>query len=131
MPHKYTTADVLRRYDEELSSINTSIQRARTIGRGDKDSFQALKEQLHDFLETARDKKNEALDMLVFDEKVGRLAADSQAAIAQICRGQEKAFEIALDLMENPNASINYYEIQKKQVEEEMKRMQQVELRPN
>lgn len=131
MPHKVISPNVLRRYEEELSSINTSISRAKTIGRGDKDSFSALKEQLRDFLETARDKKNEAMDMLVSDDKTGRLPADSQDNISKICRGQEKAFEIILDLMENPTASVSYYENQKKQVEEELKRMQQIELRPS
>lgn len=131
MPHKIISPDVLRRYEEELSSIATSINRARTIGRGDKDSFSALKDQVRDFLETARDKKNEALDFLVFDDKTGRIPADTQAGIAQICRGQEKAFEIVLDLMENPTASISFYENQKTQVEEELKRVKQIELRPN
>lgn len=130
MPHKYTTEDVIRRYEEELASCDASINRSRTISRGDSTSFEALKQQVRDFLDTARDKKNEAMDMLVFDDK-NRLPSDSQVHIAQICRGQEKAFEIILDLMENPQASINYYENQKKRVEEELKRIRQVELRPS
>lgn len=128
MPHKYTTEDVIRRYEEEIASCNSSINRAHLIGRGDSSSFEALKQQVKDFMETARDKKDEAMDLLVFDDK-NRLPSDSQVHIAQICRGQEKAFSIILDLMENPQASISYYENQKKQVEEELTRIKRIEVR--
>lgn len=138
MSHSYTSADVIRRREEELASYQSSINRSQLIARGDGSSFEALKQQVRDFLETSKDKKNQALDLEVFEEIAGidgkirqriRLPAESQERIAILNRGQEKSFEIILNLMENPQESISYYEANKKIIEDELKELKKLEVR--
>lgn len=130
MPHKYTREDTVRRLESELATIELSIRRSKSISVGDSDSFQALKDQIRDFMETAREKKNNALDFLERDGANNLFSGEMQQKLAYICRGQEKAFEIMLDLIENPNSSISYYEEQRKMVEEDLKRYKSYEQRP-
>ena len=131
MPHKYTKEDTIRRLEEELATIELSIRRSKTISVGDRGSFEALKEQVKDFMETARDKKNNALDFLETGDGKNYLGGEYQQKLAYICRGQEKAFEIILDLMDNPQSSVGYYENHKKIVEEDLKRYRSYEVRPS
>ena len=131
MPYKYTTENTIRRLEEELSVINQSIGRAKMISIGDKEGFDVLREQIKDFMITARDKKNNALDFLERDQSKNFFSSDMQQKLAYICRGQEKAFEIILDLMENPQSSISFYEQERTMIEEDLKKYKSYEQRPD
>lgn len=131
MPHKYTREDTIRRSEAEIASYEASIRLARTISLGGNDGFNALKEMVRSFMENARDKKNNALDFLARTEDEKLFPGETQEKIAILCRGQEKAFEIILDLMENPQVSVPYYENEKKDAEERLKRYKSYEQRPS
>jgi hypothetical protein len=129
MPHKYRTEKALSDLQDELSTCESSIYRIQQISRGDREGFEALKAQIKDFLETAKNKKDNALDMLEVDSKGIQYPADMQQKITYLCRGQEKAFEIILDMIENSSRSISYYEGQKSLIRADIEKLKAMDVR--
>lgn len=138
MPHKVVSKNTIQDKEGEIAAYNLSIQSAHTIARGGNDGFEALKVQVKEFLESIRQRKNECLDGLVtyteFEngkEAKRIFSVEHQDAFAKINRGQEKAFETVLDLMENPARSIRYYESEKLALQQELEELKKYELREN
>jgi hypothetical protein len=129
MPHKYRTDKALNELKDELATCEASIYRIQQIARGDREGFEALKAQIKDFLETAGSKKDNALDMLEVDSKGIQYPSEMQQKIAWLCRGQEKAFKIILDMVENSNQAISYYEAQKEIIRADIDKIKGMDVR--
>lgn len=129
MPHKYITPQVLQNIEQEISVCNSSIERIKVISRGGKEALKELASQVKDFLDTAREKKNQALDGMMAMENGNLVDPAIQDKAAQLCRGQEKAFEIVLDMIENPDRAVQYYVSQKERFEKELARYRTFEQR--
>jgi len=130
VPHKYVTDQLIKNLEEEIRTCDSSISRIRNISRGGPDAFKELSGQIKDFLETARNKKDQALDLLMLNGTGNIVDAGIQEKAALLCRGQEKAFEIILDMMENPNRAADYYRKQKEEYEKELAKYRTFEQRP-
>lgn len=131
MPHKYTTEETMKRLNNELISCESSIKRANSIARGDKEGFESLKEQLRDLRDTAKDKKDESIDFNLSDSAGRLFSPDVQKNMVLICRGQEKAFDIILDLIENSLNSISFYENEIQRIKSEIQTFKKYEVRPS
>lgn len=127
MPHRYTKEDTIKRLEDDIKTCDSSIRRMQEISTGNLDS---LKSQIKDFLETAKEKKNNALDLMELNSKGDMYPAGIQEKAAHLARGQEKAFEIVLDMLENPSHSIDFYENDRKRLIEDLEKYRSYELRP-
>jgi hypothetical protein len=130
LPHKYTYEGVIRRLEEELATCNLSINRIKSISRQDREGFEALREQLRDFMETAKAKKDNSLDLLEFDSKGTPYPPHLQEKISYLCRGQEKMAGTILHIIEKSHEAISFYEQEKQRIEDDMKKYRAYEQRP-
>lgn len=126
MPHKYVKADTLTALRQDLKVFESSINRIRAISSG---SLEDLKEQVKDLSKTACEKKDNALDLLEIDGKGNMFPPHMQEKIAWLNRGQEKAFNIVLDMIENPQGSIKFYEELKNQTIKDIETLESYEVR--
>lgn len=129
MPHRYVSESTIKRLEDEISNSRVFSNRIRTIAEQGREGYAALAQQIEDFMLTARDKKNNALDSMEKDNTGNYLPPDLQQKIAYLCRGQEKAFEIMLDMLKNPKRSLEYYEEEEKFLQDRIDRLKKHELR--
>jgi hypothetical protein len=129
VPHRYVTGKEIANLEQEIITCGSSIQRIRTIKSGGSDGMKELAAQIRDLMETAKDKKDMALDLMMGPENGPRLDPRAQEKLALICRGQEKAFQIVLDMLENPDSALHYYENQKLEFEKELAKYRAFERR--
>lgn len=120
MPHKYVTPELIKNLELEIGACDVSIKRIRSIKSGGTDGLKELGLQVKDLMETARDKKDQALDLMMNNGAGVPADPKLQEKAALICRGQEKAFQIVLNMLENPDEAVFYYKSQKEQFEKEI-----------
>lgn len=129
MAHKYVTPELIKNLEQEIAACQISIDRIRVISRGGKEAVAEMAIQIREFAETAKDKKNQALDMGMQDTSGRFLDPVLQERAAIFCRGQEKAFGIVLEMLENPTQALEYYAIQKAQAEKDLAKYKTFEQR--
>lgn len=129
MPHKYVAPETIKNLEMEIAFFDASIQRLRNIKSGGNEGMKELVIQIRDLMETARNKKDTALDLMMNNGAGVPADPRIQEKSALICRGQEKAFEIVLEMMENPDEAIRYYQAQKELVGGEITRLKTFEQR--
>lgn len=130
MPHKYVTPELIKNLEAEIATCDKSIERVRRIKQGGTESLKELALQVRDFMETARDKKDQALDLMMNNGAGVPADPKLQEKAALICRGQEKAFQIVLNMLENPDEAVAYYKTEKEQFEKELAKYRTFEQRP-
>lgn len=130
MPHKYVTADVIERLEREINEAKSSIDRIKLFSRFDKDSWKVFSEQISDFVTAARTRKDMALDGALTNTRGDILPAEIQARAALVCRGQEKAFEIVMEMLTDPNKAVSFYNDTIQQAQEDLKLYARYEQRP-
>lgn len=120
MSHKYVKASLIKDIEEEIRSCAVSVDRIRSIGRGGEGGMRELVEQIKILRESAMDKKNMAMDLMMTNGAGNVLDVRLQEKSALLCRGQEKAFDIILQLMENPDEAIRFYTDRKSELEADL-----------
>lgn len=128
LPHKFVTPDVLERLKNEIAQNDLSIARIRAIGSGGSNALSILKEMVKDLMDTAIEKKNNALDASMND---GKMEAARLDRAAHLCRGQEIAFENIYSLLNNPQEGISFYTSQKTNLEAQLASYKSYDQRPS
>lgn len=140
MPHKYTTTDVLARLREEIARCDREINHVRSIARKDREGIEAFLVLVKKFLDSAREKKDVALDGLMEDRPARRGADGSeipgqlfeariQEMMAHDFRGQEKAFSAVIDLFENTDRAVDIYVAEREHLTKQLEYYQKLEQR--
>lgn len=129
MSHKYVTQDQIEALQAEIRGCEESVARIRRIGSLASDTKGELVRQLKSFLKDAQDKKDMSLDLMLQTGSGNILPADIQEKTAILNRGQEKAFQLILDMIESPELAIQHYESEVEFLKGELKRKQMMEQR--
>lgn len=127
MPHKNVPKEIIESLQAEIKTSDISISRIKTISRGGSEAIKELVAQVSDFLMSAKEKKDQCLDMTMGTDRGTLLDAEIQARSALICRGQEKAFEIVLKMIENPEEALVFYMAQKDRAEKDLEQYRKIQ----
>jgi len=140
VPHKYVKEETINRINEKMAVLSSEINRIRSISRKDKDGVEVLLERLKKLVEISRKNKDTALDGLMEDGKP-RLMADGsriaaplyesriQERMSLIFRGEEKAFEEVISMLENPEEAVSHLVAERDELSQHLEYLKKMELR--